>query len=47
MNYNIVINQQPSLPPSGRYAPETKIKDEKRVEAARRGRESYMKKIKT
>ena len=34
------------MPPSGRYAPETKTKDQKRVEAARRGRENYMKKLK-
>ena len=46
MNCNIVINQQPSLPTSERSAPETKIKDQKRVEAARRGQENYMKKLK-
>ena len=46
MNCNIVINQQPSLPTSERSAPETKTKDQKRVEAARRSRENYMKKLK-
>ena len=46
MNCNIVINQQTSLPTSERSAPETKIKDQKRVEAARRGQENYMKKLK-
>ena len=46
MNCNIVINQQSSLPDSERTAPETKTKDLKRVEAAHRGRESYMKKLK-
>ena len=40
MSCNIVINQQPSLPSK------TKAKDQERVEAARRGREKYMKKIK-
>ena len=40
MSCNIVINQQPSLP----Y--KAKAKDQKRVEAARRGRENYMKKLK-
>ena len=40
MSYNIVINQEPSLPPK------TKAKDQKRVEAARRGRENYIKKLK-
>ena len=40
MSCNIVINQQPSLPSN------TKAKDQKRVEKARRGRENYMKKIK-
>ena len=34
MNCNIVINQQPSLPVS---APKTKVKDQKRAEAAHRG----------
>ena len=34
------------MPPSGRYAPETKTKDQKRVEAARRGREKKKKKLK-
>ena len=46
MNCNIIINQQPSLPTSERSAPETKIKDQKRVEAARTGQENYMKKLK-
>ena len=46
MNYNIVINQQPSLPTSGRSVPETKTKDQKRVETACRGREKHMKKLK-
>ena len=46
MSCNIVINQQPSLTTSDRPAPETKTKDQKRVEAARRGRENYMKKLK-
>ena len=47
MNCNIiVINQQPSLPISDRSAPETKTKDQKRVEAACRNRENYMKKLK-
>ena len=40
MRCNIVINQQPSLPSK------TKAKDQKRVEAARRCRENYMKKLK-
>ena len=40
MSCNIVINQQQSL------LPKTKAKDQKRVEAARRGRENYMKKLK-
>ena len=46
MNCNIVINQQPSLPTSDRSAPETKAKDQKRVEATRRDRKNYMKKLK-
>ena len=46
MNCNIVINQQPSLPTSERSARETKTKDQKSVEAALRGRENYMKKVK-
>ena len=47
MNCNIiVINQQPSLPISDRSAPETKTKDQKRVEAACSNRENYMKKLK-
>ena len=45
MNCNIVIYQQPSLPTSGRSTPETKTREQKRVEAARRGRENYMKKL--
>ena len=40
MSCNIVINQQPPLPPK------TKTKDQKHVEATRRGRENYMKKLK-
>ena len=44
MSCNIVINQQKSLPASDRSATETN-KKEKRVEAARRGRENYMKKL--
>ena len=43
MSCNIVINQQPSLITSDRPAPETKTEDQRRVEAARRGRENYMK----
>ena len=46
MSCNIVINQQPSLITSDRTAPETKTKDQKHVEAALRGRENYMKKLK-
>ena len=34
------------MPASDRSASETKLKDQKRVEAARRGRENYMKKLK-
>ena len=44
MNCNIAINQQPSLPTSERSTPETKAKDQKRVETARRGGENYIKK---
>ena len=45
MNCNIAINQQPSsLPDSDRSASETKTKNQKRAEAARKGRENYMKK---
>ena len=44
MNYNIVINQQPSA--SDRYATETKAKDQNRNEAAHRDQENYMKKLK-
>ena len=43
MSCNIVINQQPSLPASDRPAHKTKAKDQKRIEAAHRGRENYMK----
>ena len=39
MSRKIVINQQPFLPSK------TKAKDQKRVQAARRGRENYMKKL--
>ena len=46
MSCNIVINQQPSFTTSDRPAPETKTKDQKRVEVARRGRENYVKKLK-
>ena len=46
MNCNIVINQQLSLPTSEKSAPETKTKDQKRVEASRNSRENYMKKLK-
>ena len=46
MNCNIVINQQPSLPTLERSTPETKTKDQKGVEAARRSGENYMKKLK-
>ena len=46
MNCNIVINQQPSLPTSERSAPEIRTKGHKRVEAACRGRENYIKKLK-
>ena len=45
MSCNIVINQQPSLPASDRSAPETKVKYQKHVEAARRDRDNYMKKL--
>ena len=46
MSCNIVINQQTSLPASDIRAPKTKVKDQKRAEAARRGRENYMEKLK-
>ena len=46
MNCNIVINQQPSLPTSERSDPETKTKDQKRVETVRRSQENYMEKLK-
>ena len=40
MNCNIVSNQQPwFLPTSERSAPETKTRDQKRVEVAHRDRE--------
>ena len=41
MSCNIVINQQSSLAPKTK-----KVKDQKRAEAACRGRENYMKKLK-
>ena len=44
MNCNIVINQQPSA--SDRSATQTKAKDQKRIEAAHRDRENYMKNLK-
>ena len=34
------------MPTSERSAPETKTEDQKRVEAARRGQENYIKKLK-
>ena len=37
MSCNIVINQQPSLPASDRSAPETKVKDQKRIETSHGG----------
>ena len=46
MSCNIVINQQPSLTTSDRPVSETKIKDQKRVEAACWGQKNYMKKLK-
>ena len=46
MSCNIVINQQVSLPVSNKVTPEAKMKDPKRIEAARRGLENYMKKLK-
>ena len=45
MRRSIVINQQPSLPASDRSAPKVKVKDQKRAEAARRGKENYMKNL--
>ena len=45
MSCNIVINQQSSLPASDRSDTETKVKDQRHVKAARRGRENYMKKL--
>ena len=46
MSCNIVINQQASLPISDNITPEAKVKDPKRVETARKGRENYTKKLK-
>ena len=46
MSCSIVINQQTSLPVSDNVTLEAKVKDPKRVEAARKGRENYMKKLK-
>ena len=46
MSCNIVIDQQPSFTTSDRPTPETKTKDQKRVEAACRGQENYMKILK-
>ena len=43
MSCNIVINQQPSFPAP---TPKINIKGQKRVEAAGKGRENYMKKLK-
>ena len=45
MSCNIAINQQSSLPASDRSDTETKVKDQRHVKAARRGRENYMKKL--
>ena len=45
MSCNIVINQQSSLPATDRSDTETKVKDQRHVKAARRGRENYMKKL--
>ena len=45
MSSNIVINHQPSLPASDRPDPKTKVKDQKCAEAAQRGRENHMKKL--
>ena len=41
MSCNNVINQQSSLPPKTK-----KVKDQKRAEAAHRGQQNYMKKLK-
>ena len=41
MSCNIIINQQPSLP-----APETKVKDPKRLRMGKKSHETYMKKLK-
>ena len=46
MNCNIVINQQASLPVSDTVSPGAKVKDPKRVEAARKGKENYRKQLK-
>ena len=46
MSCNIVINQQTSLPVLNNAISEAKVKDPKRVEAARKGRENYVKKLK-
>ena len=46
MSCNIVINQQASLPVSDKVSPGAKMKDSKRVEAARKGRENYRKQLK-
>ena len=46
MNCNIVINQQPSQLTSDRFTTESRTQDQKRVEGALGGRESYMKKQK-
>ena len=45
MSCIIVINQQPSFATSDRPAPQAKTKNQKRVEAARKGQENYMKKL--
>ena len=46
MSWNIVINQQPFSPVSDNVTSEAKIKDQKRIERARRGWVNYMKKLK-
>ena len=45
MSCNIVINQQPSFTTSDRPAPKAKTKNQKRVEAAGKDQENYMKKL--
>ena len=45
MSCNIVINQQPSLPASDRFAPEAKVKDPKRQSMGKKSHETYMKKL--